>query len=278
MSARIPADVAKWDRMPMVGFDLETTSTDPHTAGIVTATIVVSKPPEPPEATTWIVDPGIPVPDEAAAIHGWTTERLRAYDAARDPGEASFEISAILARWMGSRLPVVAFNAPYDLTLLEAENARHGNPTLAERVAPKPVGPIIDPMVLDRHVDQYRKTRPAPTDDQPDRRVCACGCGAEAKNLAGCCRHYGVELRDAHTSEADATAAVHLARAIIRRYPSAFRGFTVGTLHMAQVDWKREQADNLRAFFDRVGKDHDGVPGEWPLLLPAPVAAESGGW
>ena len=59
---------------PFVGFDLETTSTDPFEARIVTACVA----PEKGAAQRWLVDPGIEIPPGAAAIHGISTATARA--------------------------------------------------------------------------------------------------------------------------------------------------------------------------------------------------------
>ncbi len=262
------ADVAKWARMPMLGFDLETTGVDVFADRIVQAALVPVRDGTPLEPTTWLVDPGVEIPDEAAAVHGITTDRARTEGS--DPSQMLFELTGLLALSMGRVIPTVIANAPYDLTLLEAENRRHHIDSLASRVAPKPVGPVIDPMVLDKYVDPYRKG------------ICAesrrpCGCGAVDKKLSSLCLHYGVQLTAAHDAGADALAACLLVPKIIARYPTKFRGFTVGALHQAQIGWRREQADSLRAYFDKTGTPHDGVDPSWPIRPVPTVTAEPQG-
>lgn len=255
------ADVVKWTRMPMLGFDLETTGVNVFTDRIVQAALTPVRDGVPLEPTTWLVDPGVEIPDEAAAVHGITTERAR--EEGGDPGQMLYELTGRLALNMGRVVPVVVANAPYDLTLLEAENRRHSIDSLASRVAPRPVGPIIDPMVLDRYVDPYRKG------------ICAearnpCGCGAVDKKLSSLCLHYGVELTAAHDAGADALAACLLVPKIIARHPAKFRGFSVGALHQAQIGWRREQMDSLRKYFDKTGTEHDGCDPSWPIR-PVPT-------
>lgn len=253
----------KWDRMPCLGFDLESTGVNPREDRIVQAAVVKAVPGTPPEATTWLVDPGVEIPDEAAAVHGITTERARAEGG--DPAQMLFELTGRIALTMGRVIPVVIFNAPYDLTMLEAENRRYGIDSLASRVAPKPIGPVIDPMVLDKYVDPYRKGICA-----EDRRN-PCRCGAVDKKLTSLCLHYGVQLDGAHDAAADAIAACQLWPKIIARHPQKFRGFTVGALHQAQIGWRREQMNSLRAYFDREGTEHDGCDPAWPLLDNPPI-------
>jgi DNA polymerase-3 subunit epsilon len=263
VSAGVQVD---WQTIPLLGFDVESTGVAAHEDRIVTASIVVDQPGTPNRPTDWLINPGIPIPDEAAQVHGWTTERL-AESETRTPAEALFEITGRLALWMGRGFGLVAMNAAYDVTMLEAENRRHGLPTLAERVAPKPIGPIIDPGVLDKYADPYR---PAKCDGQ-QKRAPRCTCGAESKKLTDLCKHYGVTLENAHSSDADALAAVHLARAVIGRHRRKFAGLSLGALHMHQITWRREQMDSLREYFDKKGTEHDGCDGGWPIMSPPPA-------
>jgi DNA polymerase-3 subunit epsilon len=258
-----------WQTIPLLGFDLESTGVNAHEDRAVTASIVADQPGTDPRPTDWLINPSIEIPAEAAAVHGWTTEKLAAADT-RDPADALYEITGRLALWMGRGFGVVAMNAAYDFTMLEAENRRHGLPTLAERLSPKPIGPIIDPSVLDKQADPYR---PAKCNGL-QKRAPRCTCGAESKKLVDLCKHYGVTLTNAHSSDADALAAVALARAVLDRHSKKFAGLTLGSLHMHQVTWRGEQMDSLREYFDKNGTEHDGCDGGWPLQNPplAPVA------
>lgn len=247
-----------WEGMPCVGFDVETTGVNVHEDRIVTAAFVRIKPNQRPQITTWLINPGVEIPQEAIDVHGITNERAAASGA--DPAIALFEITGLLARALGNGVPVVAMNAAFDLSMLEAENRRHDVPTLASR--PKPISPIIDPMVLDKAVDPYRKGICAEDRKHP------CQCGAVDKKLTSLCLHYGVRHAGAHDAAADALAACRLWPRIIARHPEKFRGFTLAALHQAQITWRKEQCDSLRAYFDRIGTPHDGIPSDWPIHRP----------
>ncbi|NED09569.1 3'-5' exonuclease, partial [Streptomyces sp. SID6648] len=57
-----------WISGPLVAFDLETTGTDIETDRIVTAAVVtVDADERPPEARTWLLDPGVTIPRQASA-------------------------------------------------------------------------------------------------------------------------------------------------------------------------------------------------------------------
>lgn len=265
----------KWHEGPMVAYDCESSGTDVFADRIVTAAVVHHTPDERPRTLSWLVDPGVSVPPEAAAVHGWTDARLaQRLDGAEalfsHPGRADvpstraqalYEITGQLALAMSQGVPVVIANAPYDLTLLEAENVRHGQPTLAERLAPKGVRGVVDVMVLDKQHDPYRKVKGG----------CKCGCGAVDKTLAGLCLHYHVLLGGAHDASADALAALRLVGRLVAAWPEVGR-WRLPTLFEKQVGWRREQMDSLRAYFDKAGVEHDGCDGTWPVRV-APTTA-----
>ena len=114
-----------WHELPRAAFDLETTGRDPLEARIVTASIVlVNGRGVPLQQPEWLVNPGVPIPEEASAIHGITAEH-----ASREGQEAAgavAEIATTLAGYFAAGIPVLAFNAAYDFTVLAAECRRHG--------------------------------------------------------------------------------------------------------------------------------------------------------
>ncbi|MCP6451477.1 hypothetical protein NL490_27705, partial [Klebsiella pneumoniae] len=62
---------------------------------------------------TWLIDPGVEIPEGASAIHGISTERARADGV--PPPQALEEIAALIAEAQRAGVPVVAFNAAFDL-------------------------------------------------------------------------------------------------------------------------------------------------------------------
>lgn len=253
---------SKWDGWDVLGFDLETTGVDIWTDRIVQAALVRIDAGTRPQTRTWLVDPGIEIPDEAAAVHGITTERARAEG--RDPGQMLFELVGQLALAMGHGRPVVGMNLSYDLSLLEAECARHNAtaspdmqvPGLVARLGHGKVSPIVDVLVLDKYADPYRKG---------------------GRKLEQMCAHYGVRHTGAHDAAGDALAACRLWPRIMAKHSRKFGGQTLGGLHQSQVGWRKAQADSLRAYFDKQGTEHDGVCGEWPLHRACSPALVAGG-
>ena len=253
--------ILPWHKDKLVAFDVETTGTNVHTDRIVTAAVVYMAGILRPKPYTWVIQPGIDIPDEAAQVHGWTTDRLAAHPGVMDPDTALYEIHAVLGRIMAHGIPLVAMNAAYDLTILDTEARRYDITPLSERL-PHGLRPVIDPMVVDKQMDPYR---PAVCGTKRSK----CQCGAQSKRLDGLCCHYGVLLGDAHTADADAIAAGRLVARLVDRYP-VLATCSPDELHDAQIDWRREQMDSLRAYFDKQGTVHDGCDGSWPLI-PAPA-------
>ncbi|MGW1926417.1 exonuclease domain-containing protein [Streptomyces massasporeus] len=145
-----------WHGETLVGFDLETTGTEPLEARIVTASIIeVDGGGHVTRRRDWLADPGILIPEQASAIHGISTERAAAEG--RPVREVADEIAQALAEYWEDGVPVVAYNASFDLTLLSAELRRHGLPSLSERLGGVPIGPVVDPYTIDRAVDRYRR-------------------------------------------------------------------------------------------------------------------------
>lgn len=230
-----------WYTGPLASFDTETTGVDVESDRIVSAALVVQLAPGAPvEATTWLADPGVPIPDGARAVHGISDEQVRAQG--RPARTVVAEVVRALAAQARSGRPVVVMNAPYDLTLLDRELRRHHGVALAQALGPAPLV-ILDPRVLDKHVDRYRKGR---------------------RTLTDLCAHYGVELTGAHDAAADATAALALTRRIGARYPAALGALSAAELHLRQAVWHAAQARGLQRWFDRSGTP-ERVDLSWPL-------------
>ena len=217
-------------------FDLETTGIDVDTCRIVTAHVgVIGASGEVLEQHEWLVDPGVEIPTAASLIHGVSTERAR-LEGQPAPGAVA-EIIGALTDAAARGLPIVAYNAAYDLTILDREAARYG-------VAPLPgPGAVIDPLVIDKAVDKYRRGK---------------------RTLTATAEHYGVTLDDAHDAGADAVAAGRVAQAIARAFPE-LAATAVAELHARQVDWSREQAESYQAWRRKNGEPEFTTSGAWPV-------------
>ncbi|WP_349827790.1 5'-3' exonuclease H3TH domain-containing protein [Brevibacterium litoralis] len=256
-TAEASGEGAPWSTGPFYGFDLETTGVDTRTARIVSAALVPFGPvpaatggarPDPMlrvplEPREWLLDPGVPIPEAAIAVHGITNERVRAEG--QDPATGVASILDALAAVAAEGGVIVGHNVVYDLTILQAESLRTGQtaPDGTPRTAKEVVGAVVDTFVLDKQVEKYRRGK---------------------RDLTTLTAVWGVALDDAHDATADARAAALMALRIARAHPEV-GGLDARAVHAAQIDWKAAQAADFRAYLQRKGRSGNDVSGDWPF-------------
>ena len=204
-----------WWNDPLPVLDFETTGTDPAEARIVQAAfyLVSASGGLLPGSLVGLVDPGVPIPESAAAVHGITDEQVKAHGC--PPAEVVYDIVRRVDRICERGWPLTIYNVPFDWRLLLAECGRHD--------VERPQEPdFVDPLVLDHALDKYRKG---------------------SRRLADVCAHYGVKLEAAHDAGADARATAELARAIASRH-SRIGGLSPAGLttwqRRAYVAWQQD--------------------------------------
>lgn len=241
-----------WTDGPMCSWDVESTGPDPETARIVTSATVSIRPGQDPVPAEWLIDPGVEIPAEATAVHGVTTVQAREQGVKAEAGVAA--IVAHLLSEAVQNVPLVIYNAKYDLTVLDRECRRHGLETLHEECKSHGVQLfIIDPFVIDKAVDKYRKGK---------------------RTLSVTAEHYGITLTEdeAHTASGDCLAAARVAWKVGRAYSE------VGTLGLEQLmrfqaeahaKWAEGFEQYLR---EKKGEKDAVISRDWPLV-PAEVTA-----
>lgn len=246
-----------WNTRPIIAFDLETTGPNPLEARVVSlATIRLDPDGKNGGGADCIVNPGIDIPAEATAVHGISNAK-----ALKEGVPAAEAIPSLARSLIGNRdaapflVPVVAFNAVYDITVIHRELLRYES-DLAEPFAAA-IGPVIDPRVIDKQKDPYRRG---------------------SRKLIDVCAHYGVKLKGAHSAYSDALAAGLLAFAMAEKYPELTKVDTE-YLHERQIAWYREQTESLKNYFYRLAdealtaEDRDqltakaaSVNHHWPII------------
>lgn len=219
-------------------FDLETTGVDVTTDRVVTAYVgLLDASGAVIRSRSWLADPGVGIPEGAAAIHGITTTHARAHG--RPAPEVVREIVDALRALLDAGIPVVAYNAAYDFSLLKHETIRHGVAPIADP------SPVIDPLIMDKRYDRYRRGK---------------------RTLEVVAKHYAVRLEGAHDASADAVAAGRVAQALAERF-AAWLPETVEELHTRQIGWARAQAASLTDYFIQIGRldPDDRLDGGWPV-------------
>lgn len=228
-------------------FDTETTGVDVENDRILTCYYMLqNRDGEVIEEREWVIDPGIEVPEGAAAVHGMSTKWIRA-NGRKDAGKAVGEIYAALASAATSKFPIVAFNARFDASILHHELLRHGNdlgitPLLAPGVT------WYDPFVHDKGREKYRRG---------------------PRKLQFVCQAHGIEFNEseAHAARYDVVKTGELAWKLLAKE----RKLGASELMPLLVEWKQEQDSSLEAYFRREGKtNEDGSPiiidRGWPLI------------
>jgi len=228
----------------LIGFDTETTGVSPAEDRIVTASIVlVDANNTMHEHWEWLINPGVEIAEGASAVHGITNEIAEARG--EEPVMATYRIAATLAHYMNSGIPVVAYNAAFDFSLLNAECKRHLGYDFYEFFPERtiPAGTILDPYILDKKLHKYRKG---------------------SRTLTATAEFYGIDLENAHASYDDCVAAVGVVRALWEKYPVLNEGDFKG-LFEAQQGWYKEQQEGLIKYFEDTGKEVGDISTLWPI-------------
>lgn len=223
--------MANFDASRMLSFDLETTSANPLEARIVTSALITIDG-RSTEKLEMLADPGVEIPEEAAKVHGITTEKARAEG--RPHEEVLDETVRRIKDGWEKGFTLVVFNAAYDLSVLL--KLTNGDFTVT--------GPVYDPYVVDRLKDPYRKGK---------------------RNLTDMSEHYSVTLGNAHEATADALAAARIAWKQVNKMWPDIKELDTGELMEVQAVGYHDMQVSLRKYFESHGKSVDDVNTSWPM-------------
>lgn len=180
----------------------------------------------------WFINPDVPVPDEAAEVHGFTNAFLS------EKGRFATVVfdEAIDVFREHYRLVQVAFNMNFDLTFLDAEFKRWG---IADNfgAAMSEYARLYDCYVTDRACDKYRKGK---------------------RKLLNLADHYGIEYdpESLHNALADVTLTAKVAVAVRNKYGLP--------KNAEQTRWYRVMQDSFEEYLRRENPDVE-VNKEWPM-------------
>jgi DNA polymerase-3 subunit epsilon len=222
-----------WPQKSFIVIDTETTGLDFKEDRVIEVCVAVFYNGQYVHGFDWIVNSGKPSAPDAVAVHGITDEMQFAGKNAATTFRTVHNLINIQTR---KHLPVMAFNAPFDFSMLRAEFARHG-------INPKLEANVIDPLVIDRH---YQSNIPVFT--KPWMR------------LAQMAERYGVQA-PTHRALEDAISTGYVAIEQSLHYP-AIRHMSLPELHRKQREWYEEWAKRFRDF--AVKKEFQFSTPDWP--------------
>jgi DNA polymerase-3 subunit epsilon len=201
----------------VLGFDFETTGVDRFNDVPVSYALVKIVAGEVVSTAAGLIDPGREIPAGATEVHGISTERARAEGMPLPDAIEMVAAEVVSASRRG--VPVAGMKLDYDLTMLDTQCRRHYRAGLLDWGWS---GPVLDAVVLDRHVDKFRKGK---------------------RTLSALCEHYGVVIENAHDATADAVASVMVLLALAAQFKE-LRDAELSALHELSVGWHREWAQS----------------------------------
>lgn len=139
-------------------------------------------------------------------------------------------------------LPILAYNAPFDLCMLANEFRRNDIEYDFRHSS------IVDPLVIYR---RFRPYMPAPF-----------------YKLVNAAKQYGIPYENAHDAAADAAAAGHVwlaQQAVHGVYRKC--GYSPAKLHQKQIDWHKDWADSFGRYMTKVGREFKITPWPYPKEL-----------
>lgn len=254
-----------WASGVMVGIDYETTGKDPETAQIVNCAVVVDRPGHEPIEHEWLAAVEIPAETEQFFDGRYTTERCLAEGLPER--EVHEQICTVLREYWTPEQPLVAYNAVYDVTVLDRRNIALGGSwpagPIGQRGGPV-IGPILDPYVIDRTAGKKRKGK---------------------RTLDLVTRFYGVKLdaAEAHTAIADVRATLALMRTMASKIP-ALRQRSLRELYLIQQRWHAAWAEDFQDWLrnaprrdeetdeEEAARREVVITGHWPIVPRSDVS------
>ncbi|HVA09370.1 MAG TPA: exonuclease domain-containing protein [Acidimicrobiales bacterium] len=235
-----------WAAREVLGFDFETTGVDRFNDVPVSYALVSVVAGDVAATTAELVDPGRDIPAGATEVHGISSERARAEGIPL--GNAVMKVADAVIAASQRRVPLAGMKLDYDLTILDTQLRQLTGVGLVERGW---CGPVLDAVVLDRHLDRFR---------------------AGSRTLGSLCNYYGVDIGNAHDATADAVASVRVLIALSARYKE-MRDTEPPSLHELQIEWHQDWARSYDEWrFSRGMAPMDPRDYVWPVapaILPA---------
>lgn len=231
--------------LKLVTLDCETSGVDVNKDRIITFFMRAKKGEEVVYENNWIINPGIEIPDGAAKVHGMSTEWVQE-NGRTDVNEAISSILFALEGFAKKDYIVCGYNHSFDLKILDSESKRH----FMDHLTFPDTARFLDPLVIDRHIDRYRKG---------------------SRKLADVAKWYGVEVDESllHDASGDVELTEQLVPKVLNAAWNKLKTEREGMspddfitwLQDKQREWKAEWAEHLTEYFAKAGRtEDDGSP------------------
>ena len=230
----------------LLGFDTETTGATLGKDAIVSATLVLRNPAlghKGDTVSTWLINPHQPMNPKASEVNGFTDEYLQAHGG--EPTQELELLAQVISATQSKNIPLLAYNAPFDVTMLRHDLQRwqltplNQRPTSTINTLTQEDVLTVDPLVIDRTIS--RRT------------------GKRTLTLTS--QYYGVEpIGDFHDATADTVAALDLIAPICELHEP------VGRLPLSDImQWQRAAYIKWRDSFNTWLQAHGKEPitGTW---------------
>ena len=183
-----------WVAEKLVVIDFETTGLSPQNDRVIELGVVCFEHGQLTARKNWLINPGIPVPEDARAIHNISDEEL----VGAPPFASIVEELRVLVE---GHLPV-AYNAAFDRAFLHAELDRAGRLRSGPSTPPAFRAEVswVDPLVWERELHKEER----------------------GHRLVDVCARLGIPLDSAHRASSDAEATGRVLLALASRMPERY--------------------------------------------------------
>ena len=184
-----------WAQAALAAIDFETTGLSPETDRVLEIGIACYDQGQQSALKNWLVNPGVPIPEQARAVHRISDEELAVAPTVQAVFGEVFEA-------LKGRIPL-AYNAEFDRGFLLAEHRRLESAIETQSELPPALRPDVtwlDPLVWVRELQREEKS----------------------KKLGDACARLGVSLQNAHRAAGDAEAAAGVMLALAEQLPATY--------------------------------------------------------
>jgi DNA polymerase-3 subunit epsilon len=180
----------------LLGFDTETTGVGP-TDAIISASLVLRDPRKGYDGdvkASWVMNPHRHISQAAEQVNGFSDAEVQAHGI--EPTVGLPQIASLISRAQNLNIPLLAYNAPFDVAMLQRGLHHWDLPGLGATMKRIDLL-VVDPLVLDRAASSRRGRR----------------------TLSDAAAFYGVSPHGSfHDATADTTAAIDLIAPMCAKY------------------------------------------------------------